>query len=86
MSSAMNRYYDLFDGKQPNDCELFTQFKYSDLEGFDYNNFDGTISRCAPSRIIFHNGKFFICGYLHYRIGKRLHYTNTTQKGEVLPT
>lgn len=60
MSAAMNRYYDVFDGKQPNDCELFSQFKYTDLEGFDYNNFDGTISRRDPSRIIFHDGKYYM--------------------------
>lgn len=60
LSSAMNRYYDQFDGKQPNHNELFTQFKYTDLKGFDYNNFDGTITRRDPSRIIFHKGKYYM--------------------------
>ncbi|MFI3286579.1 MAG: family 43 glycosylhydrolase [Rikenellaceae bacterium] len=60
MSAAMNRYYDQFDGKQPNENELYSQFKYTDLKGFDYNNFDGTISRRDPSRIIFHNGKYYM--------------------------
>ncbi len=60
VSAAMNRYYDQFDGKQPNNCELYSQFKYSDLEGFDYRDFDGTISRRDPSRIIFHNGKYYV--------------------------
>ncbi|MFI3322183.1 MAG: family 43 glycosylhydrolase [Rikenellaceae bacterium] len=60
MSEAMNRYYDQFNGQQPNHNELFSQFKYSDLEGFDYNNFDGTITRRDPSRIILHNGKYYM--------------------------
>ncbi|MFI3319348.1 MAG: family 43 glycosylhydrolase [Rikenellaceae bacterium] len=59
LSSAMNRFYDQFDGKQPHDNELFSQFKYTDLKGFDYNDFDGTISRRDPSRIIFHNNKYY---------------------------
>ncbi|MFI3333467.1 MAG: family 43 glycosylhydrolase [Rikenellaceae bacterium] len=60
LSAAMNRYYDQFEGLQPNDCELYSQFRYTDLEGFDYSDFDGTISRRDPSRIIFHNGKYYV--------------------------
>lgn len=60
MSAALNRYYDDFDGKQPYDSEFFTQFKYSELKGFDYNDFDGTITRRDPSRIILHNGKYYM--------------------------
>ncbi len=60
LSRAMERYYDDFDGKQPFTNELFTQFKYSELEGFDYNDFDGTITRRDPSRIILHNGKYYM--------------------------
>ena len=60
LSAAMDRYYNQFKGKQPSDCELYSQFKYSELEGFDYNNFDGTISRRDPSRVIFHNGKYYV--------------------------
>ncbi len=60
MSAATERYYDMFDGKQPHENELFSQFKYSELEGFDYNNFDGTITRRDPSRIILHNGKYYM--------------------------
>ena len=60
LSAAMNRYYDQFDGKQPQKNELFSQFKYSELEGFDYNDFDGTITRRDPSRILLHNGKYYM--------------------------
>lgn len=60
LSAALNRYYDDFGGKQPYDNEFFTQFKYSELKGFDYNDFDGTITRRDPSRIILHNGKYYM--------------------------
>ena len=60
LSLAIERYYDMFGGKQPKDNELFSQFKYTDLKGFDYNNFDGTITRRDPSRIIFHKGKYYM--------------------------
>ncbi len=60
LSAALNRYYDDFGGKQPYDNEFFTQFKYSELKGFDYNYFDGTITRRDPSRIILHNGKYYM--------------------------
>ncbi len=42
------------------DNELFSQFKYTELEGFDYSGGDGTISRRDPSRPIFANGKYYI--------------------------
>ncbi len=60
LSSSMNRYFDDFNGKQPYDNEFFTQFKYSELEGFDYNDFDGTITRRDPSRVILHDGKYYM--------------------------
>lgn len=60
LSEAINRYYDQFEGKQPQENELFSQFKYSEISGFDYNNFDGTISRRDPSRIILYNGKYYM--------------------------
>ena len=60
LSAAMNRYYDQFDGKQPHHNELFSQFRYTELEGFDYSNYDGTITRRDPSRILLHDGKYYM--------------------------
>jgi len=42
------------------DNELFTQFKYTRLEGFDYHGGDGTVSRRDPSRPIIVNGKYYV--------------------------
>lgn len=52
MSVAMNRVYDNFGVSTPQKNELFTNFKYSKLTGFDYHNDDGTVTRRDPSRIV----------------------------------
>jgi hypothetical protein len=60
LSAAMNRNYDDFPGPQPQTNELYSQFKYTELKGFDYNGHDGTISRRDPSKVILANGKYYI--------------------------
>ncbi|WP_245949270.1 glycoside hydrolase family 117 protein [Lutibacter citreus] len=60
LSAAMQRNYDNYMGIRPETNELYTQFKYTKLKGFDYNGGDGTISRRDPSKVIFANGKYYI--------------------------
>ena len=60
LSAAMQRSYDNYMAPRPEDNELYSQFKYTELKGFDYNNNDGTISRRDPSKIIFENGKYYV--------------------------
>jgi len=60
LSSAMERNYDAYLSIRPETNELYTQFKYTELEGFDYNGGDGTITRRDPSKIIFENGKYYV--------------------------
>ncbi|WP_090120330.1 glycoside hydrolase family 117 protein [Lutibacter oricola] len=60
LSAALNRLYDAYPAPKPQDNELFSQFKYTELKGFDYNNHDGTISRRDPSKVIFENGKYYV--------------------------
>jgi len=60
MSAAMKRNYDAYMAPRPEDNELYTQFKYTKLEGFDYNGGDGTISRRDPSKIIYTKGKYYV--------------------------
>ncbi|NIJ45830.1 hypothetical protein FHR24_002301 [Wenyingzhuangia heitensis] len=60
LSAAMERNYDMYTGVRPEWNELYTQFKYTELKGFDYNNGDGTISRRDPSKVIFENGKYYM--------------------------
>lgn len=60
LSAAMKRNYEAYDAPRPEDNELYTQFKYTELKGFDYNNHDGTISRRDPSKVIYENGKYYV--------------------------
>lgn len=60
LSAAMERNYTAYPAPRPEDNELYSQFKYTELKGFEYNNHDGTISRRDPSKVIFANGKYYI--------------------------
>ncbi|MGQ1785191.1 MULTISPECIES: glycoside hydrolase family 117 protein [unclassified Saccharicrinis] len=60
LSKAMERNYDSYMAPRPEDNELYSQFKYTELKGFDYNGHDGTISRRDPSKVIFENGKYYV--------------------------
>ena len=60
LSAAMKRSFENYSGIHPAENELYSQFKYTRLQGLDYNNHDGTISRRDPSKIIFENGKYYV--------------------------
>lgn len=60
LSAALERNYEAYMGARPETNELYTQFKYTELKGFDYNDRDGTISRRDPSKIIFANSKYYV--------------------------
>ena len=59
LSVAMERMFD-YPAPRAHDNELYSLFKYTRLEGLDYNNHDGTITRRDPSRPIFVNGKYYL--------------------------
>ncbi len=59
LSAATERMYDNYGGIRPEDNELFSNFKYTKMEGLDYHGGDGTISRRDPSRVIKANGKYY---------------------------
>ncbi|SMP42625.1 Glycosyl hydrolases family 43 [Neorhodopirellula lusitana] len=60
LSAAMQRNYDNYLAPRPENNELYTQFKYTRLKGFDYHNGDGTVSRRDPSKVIVANGKYYV--------------------------
>ena len=60
LSAAMERNYDAYLAPRPSENELYSQFRYTKLKGFDYNDDDGTISRRDPSKVILANGKFYV--------------------------
>ena len=60
LSAAVQRNYDAYLAIRPEQNELYTQFKYTPLKGFDYNGGNGTITRRDPSKVIFENGKYYV--------------------------
>ncbi len=60
LSAAMERNYNAYLAPRPESNELFSQFKFTRLTGFDYHGGDGTISRRDPSKVIFANGKYYV--------------------------
>ena len=60
LSAAMQRNYDAYPAPRPEDNELYSLFRYSELKGLNYNGGDGTITRRDPSKVIFANGKYYV--------------------------
>ncbi len=60
LSEAMDRVYDEWGAATPQENELYTEFKYSEVKGLDFNGGDGTVTRRDPTRIIKANGKYYI--------------------------
>ncbi|MHB8900866.1 MAG: glycoside hydrolase family 117 protein [Thermoguttaceae bacterium] len=59
LSAAMERMFN-YPALGVQDNELFSQFKYSRLQGFDYRSGDGTVSRRDPSRPILAGGRYYV--------------------------
>ena len=59
LSAAMDRMFD-YPASRVQDNELFSQFKYTRLQGFDYSGGDGSVSRRDPSRPILVNGRYYV--------------------------
>ena len=66
LSVALERNYAAYMAPRPEDNELYSLFKYTELKGLDYHNHDGTISRRDPSKVIFADGKYYVW-YTHRR-------------------
>ena len=60
LSLALKRNYSAYMAPRPEDNELYSLFKYTKLQGLDYSDHDGTISRRDPSKVIFANGKYYV--------------------------
>jgi len=85
MSAAAERMFD-YPAPRVQDNELFSQFKYSRLEGFDYNNGDGTVSRRDPSRPIKVNGKLYIYYTKRHTIVPPIGAKNAAEATDKIPS
>ena len=60
LSTAMERLYTQYPTTTPRTNELFSNFRYTRLEGLDYHGGDGTVSRRDPSKVVRANGKYYV--------------------------
>jgi len=60
LSAAMERNYKAYMAPRPEDNELYSLFKYTEIKGLDYNNHDGSLTRRDPSKVIFANGRYYV--------------------------
>ncbi|HJN14543.1 MAG TPA: family 43 glycosylhydrolase [Armatimonadota bacterium] len=60
LSAAMARMYDVWAPEEDRGNEFYSNFKYSRLEGFDYGDDDGRISRRDPSKVLRLSGTYHV--------------------------
>lgn len=60
LSAAMRRSFEHYPAPRLEDNELYSQFKYTPLEGLDYHGGDGTVSRRDATKVIRENGKYYV--------------------------
>ena len=60
LSAAMARMYDVWNPHEDRGNEFFSNFKYSRLEGFDYGDGDGRVSRRDPSKVLRIDGTYYV--------------------------
>jgi len=57
LSAAVERLYEQWNPHEDRANELFSNFKYSPLDGFSY---EGNVSRRDPSKVVMTNGTFYV--------------------------
>jgi hypothetical protein len=60
LSAAMQRSFHQYPSPLSPENELYSQFRYTELNGFDYNGGDGTITRRDPSKVLLEKGKYYV--------------------------
>ena len=60
LSAAMERFYDQWKGNAFEANELYSNFRFTPLTGFDYCGNNGTVSRRDPSKVLKINGMYYV--------------------------
>ncbi len=85
LSASTERMFG-YDAKRVQDNDLFSQFKYTKLQGFDYNGGDGTVSRRDPSRPILVDGKYYIWYTKRHTQVPPIGYSRAAEATDVIPS
>ncbi|BAX78475.1 glycoside hydrolase family 117 protein [Labilibaculum antarcticum] len=86
LSAAVERNYDAYLSIRPEQNELYTQFKYTKLKGFDYNGGDGTLTRRDPSKVIFENGKYYVWYTYRNTVVKSVGMARAKEANDTIPS
>lgn len=86
MSAAMRRVFDNHPSPLNAENELYSQFKYTKLKGFDYGARDATVSRRDPSKIILENGKYYIWYTKRHTIVPPIGWERAAEATEEIPS
>lgn len=86
MSAAMYRSFHDYPSPLLAKNELYSQFKYTKLKGFDYHGGDGTITRRDPSKIIFENGKYYVWYTKRHTKVRPIGMKNADKATDVIPS
>jgi hypothetical protein len=86
LSAAVQRNFDAYESIRPEQNELFTQFRYTKLKGFDYNDGDGTVTRRDPSKVIFANGRYYVWYTCRNTLVKPVGMSRAAEATDVIPS
>ncbi|OBQ52826.1 family 43 glycosylhydrolase [Tamlana sp. s12] len=86
LSKAMERLYTNYKTPRPEDNELYSSFAYTALQGFDYHDGDGTVSRRDPSKVIVEDGKFYVWYTKRHTVAPPVGYSNAHKSTDVIPS
>ncbi|MEM9337505.1 MAG: family 43 glycosylhydrolase [Bacteroidota bacterium] len=86
VSKAIERLYTDYMAPRPQDNELFSAFKYTELKGFDYSDGDGTVSRRDPSKIIKENGLYYVWYTKRQTVAPPVGFTKAHLSTDVIPS
>ena len=85
-SVAMQRSFHVYPSPTLSENELYSQFKYTRLKGFDYSGGDGTITRRDPSKVLLENGKYYVWYTKRHTATRPVGMRNAKQATDVIPS
>lgn len=86
LSAAMHRSFNNYPSPLVSENELYSQFKYTELKGFDYNGGDATITRRDPSKVLLENGYYYVWYTKRHTEARPLGMHRAKEATDVIPS